>query len=177
LIERQLDASFAAILGGYPTRQAGLVTTQKIGRVRTCRLGPRTVGAGLGSVGSATRTLTGMIIRSVRETLRTARDVHGSGGKSRRRVLADEDIGYSVHETTLEPGIDLRFEYAHHRETVYCVSGEGQVEDLTSGRTADLAPGGLYSAGIGEPHRIVTTTEMRLLCVFTPPLAGSEEAD
>ena len=63
--------------------------------------------------------------------------------------------------------------YEHHRETVYCVSGEGQVEDLTSG----LAPGGLYSAGIGEPHRFATATEMRLLCLFTPPLAGTEEAD
>lgn len=119
----------------------------------------------------------GVIIRSVREILGTARDVHGDGWKSRRIVLADEDIGYSVHETTLEAGISLQFEYRYHRETVYCVSGEGQVEDLSTGRTVPLAPGGLYSAGIGEPHRITTATEMRLLCVFTPPLAGSEEAD
>jgi L-ectoine synthase len=118
-----------------------------------------------------------MIIRSVAEVLGTFRDVHGGGWKSRRLVLADEDVGYSVHETTLEAGVNLRFEYAHHRETVYCVSGEGQVEDLASGRTVALAPGSLYSAGIGEPHRIATTTEMRLLCIFTPPLAGTEEAD
>lgn len=118
-----------------------------------------------------------MIIRSVREIVGTARDVHGDGWKSRRLVLSDEDIGYSVHETTLEAGVSLSFEYQHHRETVYCVSGEGQVEDLASGRTASLAPGGLYSAGIGEPHRITTSTEMRLLCIFTPPLAGIEEAD
>jgi L-ectoine synthase len=123
------------------------------------------------------RTLVCMIIRSVREILGTARDVHGDGWKSRRLVLADEDIGYSVHETTLAAGISLRFEYEHHRETVYCVRGKGQVEDLTSGRIVDLAPGGLYSPGIGEPHRIATATEMRLLCVFTPPLAGTEEAD
>lgn len=92
-------------------------------------------------------------------------------------MLAAEGIGYSVHETTLAAGISLRFEYEHHRETVYCVSGEGCIEDLSSGRAAALSAGGLYSAGIGEPHRITTTTEMRLLCIFTPPLTGSEEAD
>jgi hypothetical protein len=40
-----------------------------------------------------------------------------------------------------------------------------------------LEPGGLYSAGVGEPHEIVAITEMRLACVFTPPLQGTEEAD
>jgi L-ectoine synthase len=118
-----------------------------------------------------------MIIRHVEEVLGTDRDVLGDGWKSRRLVLAAEGIGYSVHETTLEAGISLPFEYAHHRETVYCVSGEGRIEDLSSGRAASLSPGGLYSAGIGEPHRITTATEMRLLCIFTPPLAGTEEAD
>lgn len=41
---------------------------------------------------------------------------------------------------------------------------------------ARYGPGGLYSAGIGEPHERVALTEMTLACVFTPPLEGSEEA-
>jgi L-ectoine synthase len=118
-----------------------------------------------------------MIIRSVGEVLGTARDVHGEGWQSRRLVLADDAVDYSVHETTLEAGISFRFEYAHHRETVYCVSGEGTIEDLESGRSVAFAAGGLYSAGIGEAHRITTATEMRLLCIFTPPRAWTEEAD
>ena len=117
-----------------------------------------------------------MIIRSVDEVIGTARDVHGKGWKSRRVVLAGEGPDYSVHETTLEAGVRLRFSYRDHRETVYCVAGEGLIEDVGGARTVRLIPGGLYSAGIGEDHVITTDTEMKLLCIFTPPLTGDEEA-
>lgn len=82
-----------------------------------------------------------MLIRHVDEVRGTERDVQGDGWRSRRLVLAAEGIGYSVHETTLAAGISLRFEYEHHRETVYCVSGEGGIEDLSSGRAAALSAG------------------------------------
>jgi hypothetical protein len=84
---------------------------------------------------------------------------------------------YSLHETTLEAGVELRFEYVRHRETVYCLEGEGSVEDVASGRRTPLRPGSLYSAGIGEPHVVRTETHVKVLCVFTPALIGSEEAD
>jgi L-ectoine synthase len=117
-----------------------------------------------------------MIVRSVTDVIGTARDVHGQGWKSRRVVLAGEGPDYSVHETTLDAGVTLRFEYQHHRETVYCIAGEGTIEDLGAGRVVRLGPGGLYSAGIGEDHIITTDTEMKLVCIFSPPLAGDEEA-
>jgi L-ectoine synthase len=117
-----------------------------------------------------------MIIRSVSEVVGTERDVHGEGWRSRRLVLAGDGIGYSVHETTLEAGIELHFEYRHHRETVYCVEGEGSVEDVASGRRATLRPGSMYSAGVGEPHVVHTDTQVKVLCVFTPALTGTEEA-
>lgn len=91
-------------------------------------------------------------------------------------MLAGAGPDYSVHETTLDAGVRLRFSYRHHRETVYCVAGEGTIEDVDGGRTVRLAPGGLYSAGIGEAHVITAETEMKLLCILTPPLTGDEEA-
>ncbi len=118
-----------------------------------------------------------MIIRSVSEVIGSERDVHGKGWKSRRLVLADESIGYSLHETTLEPGVELRFEYRAHRETVYCIDGEGSVEDVVSGRRVPLRSGSMYSVGIGEPHVVRAETLVKVLCVFTPALAGAEEAD
>jgi L-ectoine synthase len=117
-----------------------------------------------------------MIIRTVGEVIGTARDVHGPGWKSRRVVLAGEGPDYSVHETTLDAGVRLRFEYQHHRETVYCVAGKGTIEDVDGGRVVSLAQGGLYSAGVGEGHVITADTEMKLVCIFSPPLAGDEEA-
>lgn len=118
-----------------------------------------------------------MIIRSVEEILGTPRDVHGTGWKSRRIVLAGDGVGYSVHETTLDAGQRLRFEYRNHRETVYCIEGQGAVEDVSGGRVIRLGPGVLYSAGVGEDHIVTTESQMRLLCIFTPALIGSEEAD
>jgi L-ectoine synthase len=118
-----------------------------------------------------------VIVRSVEEILGTPRDVHGRGWKSRRIILAGDGLEYSVHETTLEPGQRLRFQYRNHRETVYCVDGEGTVEDMSDGRVIPLQPGVLYSAGIGDDHVVTTTSEMKLICIFTPALVGSEEAD
>ena len=118
-----------------------------------------------------------MIIASVTDIMGTDRDVQGPGWKSRRLVLAGDGLDYSLHETTLEAGVDLRFTYRYHRETVYCVAGEGRLVDVATGQAARLGPGSLYSAGVGEEHRITAQTEMTLVCVFTPPLEGGEEAD
>ena len=92
-------------------------------------------------------------------------------------MLADDAIGYSVHETTLDAGVELPFEYQRHRETVYCIEGRGSIEDVGSGVTVPLVPGTMYSAGVGEPHVVRAETEVKVLCVFTPALTGTEEAD
>lgn len=118
-----------------------------------------------------------MLIRHLDQVSATERDVHGPGWRSRRLVVAEDGLKYSFHLTTLEEGAVLEFEYRRHRETVFCVEGEGVIEDLSAGRVERLSAGSLYSAGVGEPHRITAETAMRLVCVFDPPLTGTEEAD
>ncbi len=118
-----------------------------------------------------------MLIRHLDQISGTERDVHGQGWRSRRLVVADDGLRYSFHVTILEAGARLQFEYRHHRETVFCIEGEGTIEDLSAARTERITPGTIYSAGIGDPHRITADTVMRLVCVFDPPLAGTEEAD
>jgi len=126
----------------------------------------------------ASRSYTGwMLIRSVDDVIGTDRDVHGGGWKSRRVFLSDDELGYSVHETTVAAGTQLRFTYRHHRETVYCVQGEGSIEDVATGHVVPLAPGGMYSAGVGDEHVLTCNTETKFLCIFTPPLIGTEEAN
>jgi L-ectoine synthase len=117
-----------------------------------------------------------MIVRNVREIIGTERDVQGKGWKSRRLILAADGIKFSVHETSLDANIELSFNYELHRETVYCIEGEGSIHNVAKDETADLLPGTIYSAGIGEPHIVKTKTEMKLLCIFDPPLTGREEA-
>ena len=118
-----------------------------------------------------------MLTRRLDQVEGTERDVHGEGWRSRRLVVAEDGTPYSFHITALDRGARLHFEYTRHRETVYCIEGEGTITDVAAGETFALEPGGLYSAGIGEPHEIEALTEMTLACVFTPPLEGTEEAD
>jgi L-ectoine synthase len=118
-----------------------------------------------------------MLARTVSEIIGTDRDVAGDGWRSRRLVLAGEGLPYSFHETILDAGVCLRFAYRTHRETVYCIDGEGEVEDVASGNRWPLRPGSLYSVSIGDDHIVTTRVETRLICIFDPPLAGQEEAE
>jgi L-ectoine synthase len=118
-----------------------------------------------------------MLARHVEEILGTERDVAGDGWRSRRLLLAGDGLPYSVHETVIDAGAMLQFEYAVHRETVYCIEGSGSIRDVSTGRSWWLRPGSLYSVGIGDGHVVTTETGMKLLCIFDPPLEGREEAD
>lgn len=118
-----------------------------------------------------------MFTRSVKEILGTDRDVHGEGWKSRRLVLAEDGLPFSVHETLVEAGRSLRFTYRAHSETVYCVEGRAMVEDVARGRVTELRPGSLYSVAIGDDHFVTAESDVTFVCVFAPPLVGAEEAD
>jgi L-ectoine synthase len=118
-----------------------------------------------------------MFFREITTVAGTEHDVHGAGWRSRRLITANDGLVYSFHFTEIDEGARLEFEYASHRETVYCVEGRGNVEDVSTGKVVELGPGNLYSVGPGEPHIFTAKTAMRLVCVFDPPLQGSEEAD
>jgi L-ectoine synthase len=118
-----------------------------------------------------------MFVRNVKDILGTERDVTGKGWKSRRLILARDGLEYSVHETVLEANTTFRFTYAAHRETVYCIEGKGSVGNVLTGETWPLRPGCVYSVGVGDDHVVKTQSEMKLICIFDPPLEGQEEAD
>jgi L-ectoine synthase len=118
-----------------------------------------------------------MIVRDVKDIIGTDRDVTGNGWQSRRVILARDGLKYSVHETIIEGNQNFRFHYKAHRETVYCIEGEGSVENVSTGEETPLNPGCIYSAGIDEEHVLKTLTRMKLLCIFDPPLHGQESAD
>lgn len=118
-----------------------------------------------------------MLTKRLAEVNGTERDVRDQWWRSRRLLVAEDGLPYSFHITVVDPGARLEFEYERHRETVYCIAGSGTMTDKSSGETFDMERGNVYSAGLGEPHEVVAHTEMTLVCVFDPPLEGTEEAD
>ncbi|WP_433721973.1 ectoine synthase [Nocardia sp. CA-129566] len=118
-----------------------------------------------------------MIVRSTAEITGTDRDVEGQSWRSKRIVLGGDGVGFSFHETTIEAGTVHEFHYRYHVEAVWLIEGEGTLTDLDSGVTYALAPGSMYLLDGHERHRLEVRTEMRMMCVFNPPVTGQEVHD
>lgn len=114
-----------------------------------------------------------MIVRRLGELEGTERDVEWGNGRSRRFLLARDGMGYTVTDTIVDAGTSSRLEYKRHLESCYCIEGEGEVV-LDSGESHRITPGTMYALDQHEPHFLRARTRMRLICVFTPALEGSE---
>lgn len=120
-----------------------------------------------------------MIVRTLSEIVCTVRDVRAENGNwvSRRLLLKDDGMGFSFHETTIFAGTETPIWYKHHLEAVYCVGGEGEVEDLATGITHPIRDGTLYALNQHDRHKLRAFSDLRLVCVFNPPLSGREVHD
>lgn len=118
-----------------------------------------------------------MIVRTLDEITDTDADIKTENWRSKRIVLAKENVGFSVHETTLYAGTVNQFWYANHIEAVFVVAGEGEITELDNGTTHQLAPGSLYLLNDHDKHEVRPRTEMRVVCVFNPPVTGREVHD
>lgn len=118
-----------------------------------------------------------MIVRSLSEIEGSDRDVRAPTWASRRLVLASEGVGFSLHDTIISAGTETNMWYRNHIEAVYCISGEGDLEDLDNERTYRIGPGSMYLLDGHERHVLRADTEMRMVCVFNPPCTGQEVHD
>ena len=118
-----------------------------------------------------------MIVRNVSEVMGTERDVRTPNWASRRLLLKSDGMGFSLHETTVYAGTETAMCYANHLEAVFCVEGEGEVETLADGRIHPIRPGMVYALDRHDRHRLRAKTQLRLVCVFNPPLTGREVHD
>lgn len=118
-----------------------------------------------------------MIVRDYRAMKETERRVDSNGWSSVRLLLKGDDMGFSFHITTIYPGAELPMHYRNHLESVYCISGEGTVEDLASGTVHEVRPGVLYALDKNDRHILKARSEMTMACVFNPPVSGAEVHD
>ncbi len=116
-----------------------------------------------------------MIVTSLNDILKTDRDVSGPGWNSRRLLLRSDGMGFSLTDTLIRDGQPLEMEYKHHLEACYCIEGKGEIEDTATGVIHQLAPYTLYALNANDRHRVrAIGGDMRLVCVFNPPLSGQE---
>ena len=115
-----------------------------------------------------------MIVRTFDELAGTDRDVGAETWRSVRLLLAKDRMGFSMHETRIFAGTTTRMHYLNHLEAVYCVAGEGEIEVLATGEVHQIRDGMLYALNLHDDHIVRARTELRLICVFNPPVTGRE---
>ena len=117
-----------------------------------------------------------MIVRNLQQAEQTARRIVSPDGnwESTRLLLKSDNMGFSFHITTIYAGVDFRMHYQNHLESVYCISGSGEVETLADNRIYPIEPGTIYILDKNDEHILRAESEMKMACVFNPPLSGKE---
>lgn len=115
-----------------------------------------------------------MIVRNLADAETSDRRVVSEGWESTRLLLKNDNMGFSFHITTIYKDAELHLHYQNHLESVYCVSGRGSVEDLATGERHPIEPGTIYILDQNDKHILRATEEMKMACVFNPPLNGKE---
>jgi L-ectoine synthase len=108
------------------------------------------------------------------------KDVNGvkfNGGTSYRSVLKKDDLGFAMMKTCIDKGGEYFWHYNNHKEACYCVSGIGELKDLTTGQVYEIKEGVTYLVDNHEPHEFTALTDVVLISVFNPPLRGDETHD
>ncbi|MDH5710904.1 MAG: ectoine synthase [Gammaproteobacteria bacterium] len=117
-----------------------------------------------------------MIVRTLQDSDKSHRRIEDPNGNwnSVRLLLKEDKMGFSFHITTIYQGADFQMHYQNHLESVYCMSGNGEVENLNTGEVFPIKPGTIYILDKHDRHILRAFTEMKMACVFNPPLTGSE---
>ena len=117
-----------------------------------------------------------MIVRTLSEASQSSRRIVSPDGnwESTRLLLKEDRMGFSFHITTIYQGADFQMHYQNHLESVYCISGKGEVETLADGIKHPIEPGTIYLLDKHDQHTLRAFEEMTMACVFNPPLNGTE---
>jgi L-ectoine synthase len=117
-----------------------------------------------------------MIHRTLKQAETDGRKIVSPDGNwdSTRLLLKDDNMGFSFHITTIYKGADFQMHYQNHLESVYCISGKGEVESLVDGKKYPIEAGTIYILDKHDKHTLRAFEEMKMACVFNPPLNGKE---
>lgn len=118
-----------------------------------------------------------MIVRTLEQARKSDRRVVAETWESARLVLRNDNVGFSFHITTIYAGTETEICYSNHLESVYCISGNGEIENMADGAIYPIKPGTIYVLDQHDRHLLRADSELSLACVFNPALSGLETHD
>ena len=117
-----------------------------------------------------------MIVRTLEEITGTDQDARGDGWRARRHFVRADGLGFSLSETTVEGGREMNLWYKHHNEACFVIEGAAEITERDTGTVHRIGPGDAY-APHQDRHTIRVLDPLRLVCVFSPALTGTETHD
>lgn len=102
------------------------------------------------------------------------RQVEFHSGVSKRILLAEDNMGFTMTKTVIEPGKQVFQHYKNHLESCYCVSGYAVLINAITGEHHQITPDTTYVLDKHDPHYFEAKETTVLICVFNPPLTGQE---
>ena len=117
-----------------------------------------------------------MIVRTLSEITDTDQDARGDGWRARRHFVRRDGLGFSLSETTVDAGLEMHLCYRHHEEACYVIEGEAEIIERDTGAIHRIGPGDAY-APQHDRHTVRVLEPLRLVCVFSPALTGTETHD
>ncbi|UOQ45037.1 ectoine synthase [Halobacillus salinarum] len=118
-----------------------------------------------------------MKVVNLKDVQKSEQNVDGGNWVSRRLIVKDDNMGYSVHDTVIKAGTETHIWYQNHLESVYCIEGEGEVVTLKDNKVWPIKKDTLYALNENDEHYLRAKTDMRMVCVFNPPIKGTEVHD
>ncbi|HCS54615.1 ectoine synthase [Rubinisphaera sp.] len=118
-----------------------------------------------------------MIVNTLEQVSGTERETQAETWTSRRLLLKSDGMGFSLHDTVLYAGTTTEMEYQNHLEAVYCIEGKGRLKDLSNDKEYPIEAGTVYALSGHERHILIADEQLRMVCVFNPPIVGAETHD
>lgn len=119
-----------------------------------------------------------MIVRTLNDLKNTGRYAEKPGHwSSARYLLRDDNVGFTMTQTTVAAGSSLEMQYKNHIEANLIINGQAMVTDLTTEETYSLSVGDMYTLDKHDRHRLQALSDLTIVCIFTPALVGSETHD
>lgn len=118
-----------------------------------------------------------MIVKTINEVIGTEREITADNGNwvSRRLLLKNDGMGFSLHDTIILAGTETPIWYKNHLEAVYCIEGDGEIKLVDTGEIFPIRPGTMYALDKNDNHLLrAHKQDLRLICVFNPPVTGRE---
>ncbi len=116
-----------------------------------------------------------MIVRTKEDLKGTKGEVRTENWSSCRFPHKQDGMGVTLTDAILEPGLDQVFWSKNHLEAVYCLEGEGTLEDLATGKSYLIKPGTLY--GLSKYHETIARAWIMAVRHFMENAQDSESSD